>query len=138
MKLTTTQKVGYLCQIREERECEALALHEHIKRLTERRDSLQREAERIKEYVKTCMELQGIERLDTLHHKLWLQNNPPSAELAEGVEIPKDYMRVKVEFDRKKAIDDYKEAIKGGAMDFVKDLAAKGIKITQGRHLRIK
>jgi hypothetical protein len=128
LSVSTAEKVGYLCQFREELAADAIATKAVIDRLQARKAALESRAEWLKKYILQSMQTQGIRRLDTAHHKLWIQNNPPAARLREGAEIPQEFSKIKVEFNGAAALEAHRRGVK----------LPETISIEQGEHLRIK
>lgn len=87
-----------------------------IQRLQARRGAMETRADRIREYIKTCMEAAGITKIEANDHSfaLTIKKNPPKVVLDETWSaIPKEYERVipeRIEPDKKKIA----EALKAG------------------------
>jgi hypothetical protein len=129
--LGTIEEVAAICQHREEMLANANALGEVIKRLENKKQILERKAERRKEYLKRCVELQGGDPIQTLTHRVWLQKSPPSADLDPTTipeQLPTELQKVTVALDKKAALDWHKNG---------HPLPA-GVIIRQDKHLRIR
>lgn len=62
------------------------------KQMADRRKAMENRAERIREYLKTNMELAGITQIECPHFKLAIKKNPPSVVIDAESQIPADYM----------------------------------------------
>lgn len=62
------------------------------KQMADRRKAMENRAERIREYLKTNMELAGITQIECPHFKLSIKKNPPSVVIDAESQIPADYM----------------------------------------------
>ena len=61
------------------------------KQMADRRKAMETRAERIREYLKTNMEIAGISEISCPHFKLAIRKNPPSVVIDAESQIPADY-----------------------------------------------
>lgn len=130
LTLAFEQKGESILQYRQSLIADADAIKSEVERLQARADGLQRKATWMKDYLHRSMEQVGIAKLTTLTFSATIAKSSPKCELADGAEIPEAYTRLvpeSKEFDKKKAIDDWKAK---------KDLPAS-VTVTQGTNLRI-
>lgn len=88
---------------------DAAAIREEEKNLAARRQSKERKAQRLKEYLEECLLLAGTERIETPRCKISFRSST-KIEIVEESLIPDDYMR----FEAKPNKAALKEAIKNG------------------------
>ena len=107
------------------------AMKNEEKRIAERRKSLENRLSKLKEYVKGCMEQNGITKLETEIGTLSIAKNPISVEVINEDEIPNEYKQeiITTKIDKKAISDNFKAT---GEI-------IPGVKInTQNTSLRIK
>lgn len=78
------------------------AMKNEEKRISEQRKTLENRLTKFKEYVKECMEQGGFTRLETPLGTLSIVKNPPSVEIINEDEIPKEFKQeiVSVKIDK--------------------------------------
>lgn len=74
-------------------EASAVAIKDAEEQMAARRKSIEKRAENIREYLKTCMEVAGVLKIECPHFALSIQKNPAAVEIFEASLIPKAYMR---------------------------------------------
>ena len=119
--------VGYY----EDRKSLIEAIDIQIKRLQEFKKQETNKLDRYKDYVKTNMEVLGIEKIETPLGTISLAKSPISVEIVDEEVIPEEYKEVvsSVKVDKKKIADNFKTT--GEIIE--------GVKInTQNRYLKIK
>lgn len=101
------------------------------KQMADRRKAIENRAMHIREYIKTSMEIAGVEKIECPHFALSIKKNPPSVDVFEPALVPAEYMRQPE--PPPPAIDKtaIKEAIKAGK-------EVPGAKMAQGTRLDIK
>lgn len=109
-------------------EAEAKALKEEEDRLKKRRQHLENQAKRLKQYAEDTMNATGLDKVKGLHVTLRIQNNPPSVNLLDETQIPAHYL-----IEQQPAIDK-----KGILEDLKNGIHVDGAEIKQTRSLRIK
>ncbi len=124
LALALPLKVDACCRLVREWESDADRFKAEAARLSKIAGSLASKATRLRDYVRECLEVAGIDRLDTELFKLRLQASPPSAR-CEGDPHPA-FQRVKVEWDRTAVIAAWREKLP----------LPEGVTIIVGRHLR--
>ena len=107
------------------------AIDEEIKRLQEYKKITKNKIDRYKEYVKTNMDLLGIEKISTDLGVISIAKSPISVEILDESIIPDEYKEVvtSIKVDKKKIADNFKET--GEIIDGVNI-------ITNNTNLRIK
>jgi hypothetical protein len=71
----------------------AAAIKAAEKDMADRRKVIENRAMHIKEYLKTCMEIAGVEKLSCPHFALAIRKNPPSVDVFEPSLVPAEYMK---------------------------------------------
>jgi hypothetical protein len=77
-------------------EAEASAIEEVCKSMERRQRSLERHAERLREYLKTQMERVSLPKIKNCYLTLRVQANPPSVEVIDEEAIPAEYKRTEL------------------------------------------
>ena len=87
------------------------AMKNEEKRISEKRKNLENIVIKIKEYVKECMEKNGITKIETGLGNLTIAKNPISVEIVNEEEIPSEYKTeiVAVKVDKTKIKNNFKE-----------------------------
>lgn len=87
------------------------AMKEEEKRLADRRKLLENRLTKFKEYVKECMNKNGITKIDTELGSLTIAKNPASVEIVNEDEIPSEYKTevVTIKIDKTKIKNNFKE-----------------------------
>lgn len=84
------QNVAYAIRNLEE---SAAAIKRAESDMADRRKRIEKRAEAIREYLKTCMELAGVSKVECPHFALSIAKNPASVEIYEPGLIPADYLK---------------------------------------------
>lgn len=86
------------------------AMKSEEKRLSDKRKGLENNLTKFKQYVKDCMETNGIKKIETGLGNLSIAKSPISVEIINEDEIPSEYKEeiVTVKIDKKKIADDFK------------------------------
>lgn len=119
--------IGYTKNI--ELTIEAMKTEE--KRISEQRKVLENKLDNFKQYVKECMEQNGINKIETGLGTISIANNPISVEIENEEEVPDEFKAVitTTKIDKTKIKDNFKET---GEIP-------KGVKInTENTRLQIK
>lgn len=58
-----------------------------------RRKAMESRAAHIKEYLKTCMEIAGVDKVNCPHFALTIKKNPPAVDIFEPGLIPAEFMK---------------------------------------------
>lgn len=96
--------IGYIKNI--ELTIEAMKTEE--KRISEQRKALENRVVKFKDYVKECMENNGLDKIETPLGILSIAKNPISVDVINEKDIPKEYMQETITIKpNKKAISDY-------------------------------
>jgi hypothetical protein len=74
-------------------EAAATAIKDAEKQMADRRKSIENRAMHVKEYLKTCMEVAGVKKIDCPHFALTIKSNPPSVDVFEPALVPAEFMR---------------------------------------------
>lgn len=73
-------------------EATAAQIKDAEKQMADRRKAMENRAERIREYLKSNMEIAGISEISCPHFKLAIRKNPPSVVIDSESQIPEEYM----------------------------------------------
>lgn len=112
-------------------EASAAAIKEAEQQMSERRKSIEKRAEYIKERLKTGMEIAGVLKIDCPHFAITIAKNPAGVDIFEPGLIPSEYMRTPTPPPAAPDKSAIKDAIKAGK-------EVPGAMLTQGTSLRIK
>lgn len=112
-------------------EATAAAIKAAEQEMAERRKAIEKRAESLKEYAKTCMEVAGISKIDCPHFALTIKKNPAAVDIFEPGLIPASLMKTP---EPPPATPD-KTAIKA-AIQAGQDVP--GAQLAQGTRLEIK
>jgi hypothetical protein len=63
-----------------------------IQRLQDLKDTRERVAQGLQDYLKSCMESAGIEKIECPLFKVSIQKNPPAVDIFDPMSIPSAYM----------------------------------------------
>ena len=74
-------------------ESDAKQIKEAEQQLAERRKAIEKRAESLKQYLKTNMEIAGIQKIECPWFVISIKTNPASVVIDDESEIPDDYMR---------------------------------------------
>jgi len=99
--------IGYIRNI--EMTIEAMKTEE--KRIVDMRKTLENRLSKFKDYVKACMENNGITKIETELGNLTIAKNPISVEIVNEDEVPSEYKTevTTVKIDKTKIKKDFKE-----------------------------
>lgn len=125
---TFTEQVEYLVRKSNEALQYAEVIKAEEKRLYERRSSLEKRANKIKEFIKSQMIVIGKHRFDYPLFTVFVQNNPPSVNIYDETVLPEQYWVEKV--DRKPD--------KKALLEILKNEQVPGCQIERSQSLRIK
>jgi len=89
------------------------AIDAHIKRLQERKKTIQAKSEWLRDYLKRNMELTGINKIECPLFTITLSKAPQQAEITDESLLPDDYVKVETKVSPKKA--EILKALKEGA-----------------------
>jgi len=104
-------------------------LDNEIKRLTERKRSLDNKTVWLKNYLQICMERSNVEKLKFPSFTVSIQNNPAAVSVLDQTKIPEQFIKTTITQSVDKA--KIKDAFKDGQ-------AVPGCELVQGRSLRIR
>jgi ABC-type transporter Mla subunit MlaD len=112
-------------------EASAAAIKEAEAQMAERRKRIENRAEAVRDYLKNCMEVAGVSKIECPHFALSIAKNPASVEIFEQSTVPAQYLNFPEPpapyVDKAKV----KQAIKDG-------IEVPGARLTQGTRLAIK
>lgn len=74
-------------------EASAAAIKEAEAQMCERRKRIEKRAEQVREYLKTCMEVANVSKVECPHFALSIAKNPASVEVFEPALVPEAYRR---------------------------------------------
>lgn len=112
-------------------EASAAAIKQAEQDMAERRKRIEKRAEAIRDYLKGCMELAGVSKIECPHFQLAIQKNPPSVDVFEPALIPAVYMKTLEPPPPTPDKTAIKQAIKNG-------IEVPGAKLNAGTRLAIK
>lgn len=96
------------------------AMKEEEKRIADNRKALENKLSNFKQYVKECMERNGITKIETGLGTLSLAKSPISVEITNEDEVPDEYKLevVTTKIDKKKISDNFKSTgeVPGGVV----------------------
>lgn len=73
-------------------EADAKIIKEEEKRLAERRQSIEKKIDRLKQYLQEQLEVAGLQKVKRPTITVAIQANPPSVEIADEKLIPSEFM----------------------------------------------
>lgn len=85
------QRVAYAPKILD---AEAAAIEAAASDMMTRAKAKRSRAASIREYLKTCMEVAGVTKIDCPHFAISIKKNPPSVDVWDENQIPAEFMRV--------------------------------------------
>jgi hypothetical protein len=112
-------------------EASAEAIKAAEAKMAERRKRIEKRAEQIRDYLKSCMEMAGVTKIECPHFALSIAKNPASVDVFEPALVPADYLKTP---PPPPAVPDktlIKQAIKDG-------FDVPGARLTSGTRLSIK
>ena len=98
-----------------------------IEKLRAKKRSAGNLKERLKSYLKVCMETAGVQKVESPAATARIQKNPPSLDITDQDKIPAKFLIVKYDIDKKALLD----ALKNG------EIIAGAEIVTDRTHLRI-
>lgn len=120
-------KVENTAKVLKEMDGQTLAISAEIKRLQERKATLENNSRNLKGYLQAEMEKVGKEKIKTELFSIGIQNNPPSVYVYNEALLPEGFFIPQAPKVDKKAL---KEELKHGEIP--------GAELKQGRGLRIR
>jgi hypothetical protein len=112
-------------------EASAAAIKEAEAQMAARRKAIENRAAHIREYLKTCLEIAGITKVECPHFAIAVQSNPASVDIFEPGLIPTEFMTQPEPPPPAPNKTLIKEAIKAG-------FEVPGALLVQGKRLVIK
>jgi len=74
-------------------DAEADAIESAAKEMMARAKAKRNRADNIREYLKTCLEVAGVSKIESPHFAITIRKNPPSVDVFEPALIPAEFMR---------------------------------------------
>lgn len=108
-------------------EADIQALRDEEKRLADKRKSLEKKKEDLKEYLYFNMERLKVRKVNAGLFDINIQKNPPSIKILDEATIPLKYKILTYDLDKKMMKDDIK-----------KGLEIKGVELVQSEGIRIR
>ena len=107
LKQKSQNIIGYTKNI--ELTIEAMKTEE--KRISEQRNALENKLDNFKQYVKECMEQNGINKIETGLGTISIAKNPISVEIENEEEVPNEFKTIitTTKIDKTKIKDNFKE-----------------------------
>ena len=108
-------------------EADAKIIKEEEKRLAERRQSIEKKIERLKQYLQEQLEVAGLQKVKRPTITVSIQNNPPSVDVIDETAIPIDFLIPQApKVDKKSILERLK---KGESVPGVTLKQTKGVRI---------
>jgi hypothetical protein len=107
------------------------AIEAAAKEMVARAKSIRNRASHIREYLKTCMEIAGVTKIECPHFALSIKKNPESVDIFEEKLIPAEFMKTPEPPPPSPDKAAIKEALKAGK-------EVPGAMLAQGKRLEIK
>ena len=85
------QKVENIGLARRSVEAQVKVLKDEIDRLTERKKSLEKKSDWLKQYAYQAMKDFNIDKIKGTRLTVWIQNNPPSLDITDEEKVPKKF-----------------------------------------------
>jgi hypothetical protein len=120
-------KAENICKLVKSIDLEAKGIKEEEKRLADRRKVLENRVSYLKEYLDDNMKAIGVKKIKGNIFTLSIQKNPASVNIHTTDSIPREYVVVREDFDKKSI----KEALKNG-------IEVPGAELKQTESLRIR
>lgn len=98
-------KVENIAKFIKNLEADAKIIKEEEKRLAERRQSIEKKIDRLKQYLQEQLEVAGLQRVKRPTITVAIQNNPPSVEITDEKLIPSEYMIPQYKVDKKSILE---------------------------------
>ncbi len=131
LQISLEAKADNVARFIQHQEADAARFKAEADRLAALANSAAAKARRLKDYLRNCLNVVGVKRLDTELFKLTVcRNGVPSVSL-NGItpeELPSAYQRVKVEADSRKITEDWKAGV----------TLPDGVTCETGTHLRLR
>jgi chromosome segregation ATPase len=108
-------------------EADAKIIREEEKRLAERRQSIEKKIDYLKQYLQEQLEVAGLQKVKRPTITVAIQYNPPSVEIADENLIPSDYKIPQFKIDKKSIM----ERLKNG-----EEIPGCSLKQTKGVRIR--
>jgi hypothetical protein len=131
LELDLAEKLEGCCKVMRSFEATAAAYRTEAERLGRKATVATNNAARLKAYMANCLEQAGIDTIRAGLFGLCFQDSPPSCQVADTVDlgqVPKEFCNLKLEPNRRAAID----AFKAGRP------LPEGFVVVQNRSLRIR
>lgn len=61
--------------------------------MAKRRKALEARSERLRTYMLDCMQLAGVQRIESPHLQISVKKTPPSVDVFDAAQLPADYLR---------------------------------------------
>lgn len=127
------QKVENIGLARRSVDAEVKVLKDEIERLSDRKKSLEKKSDWLKEYAYSAMKQFGIEKIKGTRLTVWIQNNPPSVDVVDEDKVPKKFkIKQPDKIDKKLILEELK------SMDDSAVKKLKWVKIVQEDGIRFK
>lgn len=106
------QKATSVVRVVQGLEADVQAIRAEEQRLKKRRESIEANVERVREYLKHNMAAQGIRQIKSPQFVISLRDGPPKVRVIDEAQLPREYVREKVTREPNKVaiLDAYKSA----------------------------
>lgn len=112
-------------------EANAAAIKAEEQRMADRRKAMENRAQRIREYLQTCMEIATVTKIECPHFALSVKLNPPAVEVYEPSLVPPAFLKFAEPPPPSPDKNAIKEALKAGK-------EVPGAHLVQAKRLDIK
>ncbi len=104
------------------------AAREEAKRLLKRATAVEANRERLRDYLRTQMDLHGVAKMRTPRFTISVSDGPERVEIEDESAVPETFVRTKREIDRRAVLEAFK----------ADGECVPGTRISRGRTLRIR
>ena len=124
---TITDKAESIAKLMKSIEADEQAIKAEEDRLKARREALTNRRLSIKDYLQNQLIEAKIDKLKGTMFTVWIQNNPPSVQIAEGAKVPEKYLvPQEPQIDKRTLLDDLKA---GAVYEGITAQQTKGVRI---------
>ncbi|HEY3424823.1 MAG TPA: siphovirus Gp157 family protein [Negativicutes bacterium] len=128
--MSIEEKAGNIIRLGKNLEADIIVYDLEIKRMEDRRKAIKNRVDSLKDYLKSSMELAGIDKIKIDTFSISLQNNPPAVKINDERAVGAEYLTI-VPAQYVPDKNKIKEDLKAG-------MIVPGCELTVGRSLRIR
>jgi len=112
-------------------EATAAQIKEAEAAMATRRKAIEHRADGLRRYLLVCMQQTGVTKIDSVHFRIAVRDNPPAVDVFDSEQLPAEFMRQPEPPPPAPDKTAIKEALKAG-----RDVP--GARLTQGQRLEVK